>query len=58
MLIGFGDKKSEHILFTFNFQQELSDPDSAVDTIRSMLGRWDAAKRESAKIIQSAEKDA
>lgn len=55
VLIGFPDKKVEHLHFSFNFQQELTDPDTAVETIHSMLTRWDAAKKESLKIIQSAE---
>ena len=55
VVMGIGEKKTEHILFNFNFQQELSDPDSAVDTICSILSRWDDAKRESSKIIQSAD---
>ena len=49
------DSKVEHLLFNFNFHQDLPDPDAAVEMIHAMLKRWDEAKQESLKIIQSAE---
>jgi len=55
IILASPDKKVEHLLFNFNFHEDLADPDASVEMIHSMLKRWDEAKKQSLKIIKSAE---
>jgi hypothetical protein len=51
-----GEKKLERVFFNFNYHLELAILDRPVEAIHEMLERWDEAKKESVKVVQSAER--
>ena len=57
ILLSVGGVGQEHLHFAFNFNLDLGESEDPVASIESMLAKWDDAKRETIRIVQSAEQE-
>ncbi len=57
ILMTAGGTTQEHLHFAFNFNLDLTEADNPVEVITSMLAKWDEAKRETIRIIESVERE-